>query len=216
MQNSFQLQFQRLWRGSDEKWRFFRQWLRHPRTTAAVSPSGARLVKAMMAELPDDARRVIELGAGTGVMTRALLARGIAPEDLLVFEFNPELHRHLTGEFPGVSVLCADACNLAAEVRGCGYAEHGLADAVISSLGLLSMSTAQQRAVMLAAFECLVPAGLFIQFTYGPMPPLRPEIVAELNLHVSRGATAFRNVPPATVYTYTRGRSRAIVPRQVR
>lgn len=216
MQNPLQLQFQRLWRNGDEKWRFFRQWLRHPRATAAVSPSGPQLVRAMMAELPAGAQRVIELGAGTGVMTRALLARGIAPSELLVFELNPELHHHLAGQFPELTVLCADACELVEETRACGFAQAGPADAVVSSLGLLSMPRELQRCILRAAFACLAPSGSFIQFTYGPGCPVPRELMDELGLHAIRGRTVLRNVPPATVYVFRRNRSRAIVPRSAR
>lgn len=55
-------------------WTFFRQWLRNPARTAAVTPSGRDLAAAMVAALPEGARRVIELGGGTGAITRALRA----------------------------------------------------------------------------------------------------------------------------------------------
>lgn len=216
MQNPMHSQLHRLWHSSDEKWRFFRQWLRHPRATAAISPSGPQLVRAMMADLPPDARRVIELGVGTGVMTRAMLARGIAPADLLALELNPELSDYLRRTFPGVGVICADARQLVSEARASGYADGGLADAVVSSLGLLSMPRDLQHDILKAAFDCLQPDGCFIQFTYGPLCPVPRELLQALNLHFMRGATVLRNVPPATVFVFKRNRSRAIVPRAAR
>ena len=60
-----------------DRLRFFAQWLRNPRQTAAIAPSGADLVAAVLAEMPRDARRVIELGGGTGAITRA--ARPASP-----------------------------------------------------------------------------------------------------------------------------------------
>lgn len=207
---------QRLLQGNDERWRFFRQWLRHPRSTAAISPSGPHLVRGMMAELPDEARRVIELGAGTGVMTRALLARGIAPQDLLVLEFNPDLHRYLCEQFPEVPMLHADACRLAEEAARCGYTPQGQADAVVSGLGLLSMPRQIQECILRAAFECLTPGGCFIQFTYAPTCPVPRDLLDALGLFVLRGRTVLRNVPPATVFVFRRNRSRAIVPRAAR
>lgn len=211
-----QLPLKHLWHERADRWRFFRQWLRHPLTTAAIAPSGPQLVRCMMDELAPDARRVIELGAGTGVMTRALLARGISPQDLLVLELNPQLAEHLGRMFPGTHVVCADARNLPQEAaRVCGP-EGGQADAVVSSLGLLSMPATLQQEILSASFECLKPDGRFIQFTYGPRPPLRPEVSQALGLHAMRGATVFRNIPPATVFVYARARSRAIVPRPMR
>lgn len=211
-----QTQLQRLWNDSNERWQFFRQWLRHPISTAAISPSGVRLVRAMVAEIPPGARRVIELGAGTGVMTRAILERDIAPQDLLVFELNEELARYLEDVFPQVRIRCADARDLVSEVEASGFAEGGPADAVVSSLGLLSMPRSLQRDIVAASFECLGPDGCFIQFTYGPSCPVPRDILDELGLHAVRGQTVLRNVPPATVFVISRSRSRAIVPRSIR
>ncbi len=211
-----QLPLKHLWSERADRWRFFRQWLRHPLTTAAIAPSGPQLVRSMMAELPPDARRVIELGAGTGVMTQALVARGIPPEDLLVLELNSQLAFHLGRMFPGAHVVCADARNLPEEAGRITGWEGAKADAVVSSLGLLSMPATLQREILMAALACLRPDGRFIQFTYGPRPPLRAEIAAELGLHVMRGSTVVRNIPPATVFVYTRTRSRGIVPRPAR
>ena len=95
-------------------WTFFRQWLKNPRTVAAISPSSRQLARQMMHQLPRHTRRVIELGGGTGVFTKALLDHGVAPADLLVLELNEELHRHLQEEFPGALVVCGDASDLAA------------------------------------------------------------------------------------------------------
>ena len=74
-------------------WTFFRQWLKNPLAIAALSPSSRILAREMINQLPEHAGRVIELGGGTGVFTRALLERGVAPEDLLVVELNTELHK---------------------------------------------------------------------------------------------------------------------------
>ena len=90
-----------------DRLRFFAQWLRNPRQTAAIAPSGADLVAAVLAEMPRDARRVIELGGGTGAITRALLASGIADADLLVLELNAALHARLAHDFPRVRVVSA-------------------------------------------------------------------------------------------------------------
>ena len=80
--------------------RFFGQWLANPRQTAAIVPSSPDLVAAVMGELPPGAQRIIELGAGTGVFTRALQEHGIHAEDLLVLELNPVMHANLAQQFP--------------------------------------------------------------------------------------------------------------------
>ena len=113
-------------------------------------------------------------------------------------------------------MICADARRLPEEAAACGYAEGGLADAVVSSLGLLSMPRTLQHDILKAAFDSLNPGGRFIQFTYGPACPVPRELLDALDLHALRGRTVLRNVPPATVFVFTRNRSRAIVPRSTR
>lgn len=185
-------------------WTFFWQWLKNPLRTAAVAASSAELAAAMVAALPDDARRVIELGGGTGAITVAVLDAGIRAGDLLVLELNQELHAHLQLRFPAVPVVLGDARSLPALARACGYLDGEPADAVLSGLGLLGMPHGLQRDILLAGFECLRPGGTFVQFTYGPLPPVADAVAADLGLQVRRSAFVLRNVPPATVYVYSR------------
>jgi phospholipid N-methyltransferase len=193
-----------------EAWTFFRQWLKNPLGIAALSPSGRQLTRQMISELPPGTRRVIELGGGTGVFTRAMLAHGIAPHDLLVLELNEALYQHLRAQFPDVRVECGDARELVAIARRNGYLDAGPVDAVISGLGLLSMSRDTQSEILKAAFAAIKPDGRLIQFTYGPKSPVPRDLLDELDLSVRRGGFAWRNVPPASVYVYTRNRSRAV------
>ena len=185
-------------------WTFFRQWLRDPRRMAAVAPSGPDLAAAMIAELPAGSRRVIELGGGTGAITRALLAHGILGRELLVLELNEELHTHLRARFPQVRIVLGDARDLADVATQAGYLDDGRADAIVSGLGLLNMPAATQREILEAAFACLREDGRFLQFTYGPQSPVADGVVASLGLHVRRGDFVLLNVPPATVYVYSR------------
>lgn len=188
-----------------DRWRFFFHWLRNPLRAAALTPSGPDLTEAMLAQLPPGTRRVIELGGGTGVFTDRLLDTAlIAPGDLLVLELESTMHAHLEARFPGVCIVHGDARNLMALAAEAGYLRNGLADAVISGLGLLTMEPALQQEILGAAFDCLQPGGVFIQFTYGPQPSLDDGVRRHLGLQVARAAFVLRNVPPANVFVYRR------------
>lgn len=191
-------------------WTFFRQWLKNPLGVAAFSPSSRQLAQQMILQLPKPTRRVIELGGGTGVFTRALLDHGIHPADLFVLELNEELYQLLHHRFASVCVICGDARELRAHVRRSGFHVGGPADAVLSGLGLLSMSRPTQRAILEAAFAAMSADGRFIQFTYGPANPVSRELLGQLGLTVRRAGVAWMNMPPATVYVYARSRSQAI------
>lgn len=187
--------------------RFFRQWLREPRSIAALAPSGRELARRVAAATGRRARAVVELGGGTGVVTRALLERGLDPGRLLVLERNPELHRHLAERFPGVEVALADAFDLVEVVRRSRGLEPGRVDAVASGLGLLNMSRGDQRRLLGAAFEVLRPGGRFVQFTYAPASPIARELREELGLETRRASWSLLNLPPAFVYIVRRRRA---------
>lgn len=196
--------------------RFFGQWLANPRQTAAITPSSPDLVAAVMAELPEGAKRVIELGAGTGVFTRALLQHGLRADDLLVLELNPVMHGNLQQQFQDAHVVLGNAIHVVELGHSAGYLQSGLADAVVSGLGLLAMDRATQSVILQAAFECLRPGGVFIQFTYGPLSPVPEQILSGLGMAARRGTFVLRNVPPATVWIFARSRAKGITPRTVK
>jgi phospholipid N-methyltransferase len=116
----------------------------------------------------------------------------------------------LRSRFPKAHVVCGDARALRQVATDDGFLGQGMADAVISGLGLLSMSKPMQGDILRSAFDVLKPDGRLVQFTYGPKSPVSREILSDLGLSVRRGGFAWWNVPPATVYVYTRNRSRGI------
>lgn len=187
------------------KWlTFFGQWLRNPRSMASVTPSGRQLARLMAAAMPPGSQRVVELGAGTGAITDALLRHGIQPQALLAVEMNPVLHRLLQQRFPDTHVACGDARHLHTLVHATRTFVPGQVDVVCSSLGLLTMPRDLQHDILTAAFQVLHPQGVFIQYTYGPNHPLDDDVRQQLGLECRRVGLAWRNLPPARVYVYSR------------
>lgn len=176
---------------------FLRQLVRRPQEVVALSPSSAELARAMTDQLSPATGPVAEVGAGTGKLTRAILARGVAPADLTLFELNPDFCAHLRRRFPGVRVL-----NQGAESLGTAC-PPGLG-AVISGLPLLSMPNEVQMAILQGALALLRPGGRFVQFTYGPVPPVAEEVRQALGLAHERGEKVWGNLPPARVYRFYR------------
>lgn len=193
--------------GTPAAWTFFRQWLKNPRAMAALAPSGRQLARQMVAQLPAGSRRVIELGAGTGVFTRALLDHGVAPDELLALELNTELADLLRQRFPQVRIVNGDARHLVDLANDAGFPIGAGVDAIVSGLGFLAMPRPLQQSILRAIFSALGPDRPLIQFTYGPSSPLPRDLLAEMDLRVHRASVAWLNVPPAAVYVYTRNRS---------
>lgn len=180
---------------------FLRQFVRSPRQVSALAPSSQALARAMAAEVGPDSGPVVEFGPGTGRITEAILARGVAPADLTLIEMNPDFAKALTLRFPGVGVHVTGAQEVASHVAP-------NVGAVLSGLPLLSMPHALRRAIVEAAFAVLRPGGKFVQFTYGARPPLPAEMMEDMGLRATEaGPRIWANLPPAQVYVVTRVRT---------
>jgi phosphatidylethanolamine/phosphatidyl-N-methylethanolamine N-methyltransferase len=184
---------------------FLKRWLRRPLAMGAVVPSGRLLAEAMAettkAVLAGRSGHVVELGAGTGEVTKALLAAGLAPERLALVERDPELARFLRGHFPGPRIIEGDAARLPRLL-----ADHEVTPvaAVVSSLPLLSLPAGIVQSIVGGVFEALPRGAALVQFTYGPTPPVPRAVRERLHLDGAHGKRIWRNVPPAVVWTFTR------------
>jgi len=182
---------------------FFRQWLKAPRGMGSVAPSSRLLARAMAAQIPPEVLTgrapVIELGGGTGSITRGLLTAGVRPENLFVVERNQDLAELLRGRFTGVEILCGDATSLPDLLRPHGIDAVG---AIVSSLPLLLFSEAALTLLVQSCFTLLGPGQPLIQFTYGLKSPLAAQ---SRSLIARRAAWVPLNLPPAFVWTYRRG-----------
>jgi len=192
------------WRGAlSDKARFLKALIGNPAKTGAVSPSGKALARTMAAyvDLQLDGP-VIELGPGTGPITNALVARGIAPERLILIEYDPVFCALLRERFPGATVIQGDAYDLPGTLAGLA---HAPAAAVVSGLPLLNRPEADRFALLRAAFHHMQPQGRFIQFTYGMVSPLPPKKTHRDGFTFCARASApiWLNIPPARVWVYT-------------
>lgn len=176
---------------------FFRAWIRDPLRVASITPSGKALADLIVREIGPETGRVIELGPGTGVFTRALLRRGVAEENILLVEKGAEFAALLQQRFPKAKIACIDATDIA---RVCPEP----AGAAISGLPLLSMRSQTVHAILGGTFARLGEGAALYQFTYGLRCPVPRAVLDDLGLSAARVGGTLRNVPPAFVYRISR------------
>lgn len=181
-----------------ETFGFFQAWLRDPLRVASIAPSGRALASLITSEISRETGRIIELGPGTGAFTRALIARGIRQEDLVLIEFGAAFAATLQSRYPGACTLRMDAARL----RTVELFEGRPAGATVSGLPLLSMSARKVFAILTGAFSKMRPDGAFYQFTYGPRCPVPGSILDRLGLEAERIGGTLANLPPAAVYRF--------------
>jgi phosphatidylethanolamine/phosphatidyl-N-methylethanolamine N-methyltransferase len=181
---------------------FLKQYLRKPFGIGAVAPSGQKLAQLMVEGLglqPDDV--VVELGPGTGVFTRELLAQGVNRSNLILVEFNSEFVKFLGKEFPGVRIVEGDARALPQLLRSLG---QGQVSRVVSGIPLRSMKPAMRNEIAKAIAEVLKPGGILVQFSYLNASPLTKIVTNEVGLVAARAGLAMSNMPPAFVWKYVK------------
>ncbi|WP_229457990.1 class I SAM-dependent methyltransferase [Massilia glaciei] len=178
-------------------WLFLREFLRNPGAMGALCPSSERLA-ARIAHQVDLSQEgwIVELGAGTGAVTEALLRHGVRPERLIVIERSRYLVRHLRSRFPQVRVILGDACDGSALIEDC----VPLA-AVVSGLPLRSLSAEQVARVTRAWCAGIGPEVKVIQFTYAPRGA---SAWSDAGLTWRTDETVWGNLPPARVEVFTR------------
>ncbi|HEX9668429.1 MAG TPA: methyltransferase domain-containing protein [Thermoanaerobaculia bacterium] len=179
---------------------FLRGFLLRPKEVASVLPSspalGARVAESGAAER---AAVVVELGPGTGAITRELLRRMPAGSRLIGIERNPHFVRRLreTLRDPRLTVWAGDAEEIA---RALAAAGEGQADLVVSGIPFAAMDDRTSRRTLEAVRRALPPHGRFVAYQlvsdvrrfadplFGP-PDVR---------------TVLRNLPPLKVFTWRR------------
>ena len=187
---------------------FAMQALADFRSVGAVAPSSRYLTQAMVDPLPlRRAQVVVELGCGTGVVTRQLLNAMPRRSTLLAFEINPRFSRYLQEKLPDprLVVITTSAENIREEVHRRGF-QH--VDAVASSLALTLMPDQLKHDILRESAGVLRPGGVFTQYLYLhgiQWQGGRPGLFAGgrmLRRHFSDVAhtIVWPNLPPALVY----------------
>ena len=177
---------------------FFKNWLQDPFQVASIVPSSRALAKLMATDLYPGAR-VVELGAGTGTLTQAILERGVRATDLHLVEQNDAFARILRMRFPGATIVHEDAQTLNETLSDLA----GKIDFVISGLPILWFNKDKKTRILDATFTLLKPGGALHQFTYVGRPPVGNRLMASLRLTATLLGFAV-NFPPAFVYRFTR------------
>lgn len=165
--------------------------LRNPGSTGTLLPSSRALANTM-ANAAAGADLVIELGAGTGPVTDALLDK-LPDVPLIAVELQPSLAHRLQRRYPDVDVRQASAKEVVDELI-----DYPGKIVLVSSLPFRSLPehVAIETAHSLCRFLAHKPDRKLVQFTYHPRAPFP----APRLLRWKRTAVVWRNTPPAGIW----------------
>jgi phosphatidylethanolamine/phosphatidyl-N-methylethanolamine N-methyltransferase len=177
--------------------KFFRTWAEKPLQLGSVTPSSRFLSRAVASFVdPRGTGPVVEIGAGTGPVTEALVRHGVAEHRLVLIEYSPEFCALLRRRFPQARVVQGDAYEL--EARLANVLDEPAA-AVVCGLPLFTKPEALRLDLLARAFRLMRPDAPFVQFTYAvvsPMPLRNAFFTHQASPRI------WRNVPPARVWVY--------------
>jgi phosphatidylethanolamine/phosphatidyl-N-methylethanolamine N-methyltransferase len=184
----------------DEKLLFLKRWLKHPLQLGSVTPS-SRTLSRLVAKHAQEAEQngyILELGAGTGRLTRALIESGVSPNRIYALELDKEFYDFLDKAVPNINAIHGNAIDiphlLPQEVIG-------KITTIVTGLPFMSIPFHIQKKIIGACFEVMAPNCQMLQFTYSPKSPIQSKL---LGLSHERVATTFRNIPPASIWRYYR------------
>lgn len=179
--------------------KFFKGWIDKPRTVGSIVPTSSVTAKRMASIVDaNSGLPALEVGPGTGVITRAILARGVKPENLYTVEYSSDFVRHLRRQFPRVNVIEGDGFNLDDTL---GAKRDMVFDSVVSGVPLLNFPVAKRVAYMEQLLDRIPHGRPIVQLTYGPKSPVPPGLG---DYTVERFRFVIRNIPPTQLWIYRR------------
>ncbi|MBX4889256.1 MULTISPECIES: phospholipid N-methyltransferase PmtA [Rhizobium] len=191
---------ERLGKKFDDEIRFFRGMMQGPKTVGSIVPTSSITAKRMASvidlssELP-----VLELGPGTGAITKAILGRGVRPENLVAIEYSTDFHQHLLRTYPGVNFINGDAFDLKTTLGDYGDQTF---DCVISCIPLLNFPMAMRVSLLESLLDRLPAGRPVVQISYGAISPIAANGDRYSIHHFD---FVMRNIPPAQLWIYRRG-----------
>ena len=184
---------------------FVRGWLRDPVGVGLPfpsSPSTARRLAEAALEAAISSGPILELGAGTGSVTAALIDAGCSLQRIVAVEHDAELCRALEQRFPGLAVLEGDALELGALLEAAKLSSVAV---VICGLPMRAIPSDAATRCYRDAFEAMPRGGAIIQYTYGLRPPVDPRTVSP-KVEATFVGREWRNFPPMGIWRYSRAR----------
>jgi phospholipid N-methyltransferase len=176
---------------------FLKASIKNFRDTGSIAPSSIYLARKLAAPIPLVPKMtMVEIGAGTGSVTKYLLS--VLPNDARLFsvELNDSLADHLTSTIKDLrfTLIRGDAARLS-EYLGKYNIEK--VDCIISGIPLGNLPASLRQSIYGEIIKCLKINGIYTQFQY-----LMANLL-EIKRYFKVENISFecRNIPPAFVYT---------------
>lgn len=190
----------------NENLQFLQAFLKNPLKVGAIAPSSPELAAEMLDGITPDADNIVlELGVGTGAITKYLTEVIPDPSSYLGIELDRDLVRTLNRRFPDLNIVCGNAADAYSIHRESGL---GKVRFVVCCLPFLSLPKEVSEAVIAETEKFLDEGCVFriIQAAHGYyLPPARKlrEYLKRRYGRSKRSPLVMKNLPPSFTLTWS-------------
>ena len=176
---------------------FLSRFVKNPRNLGAIWPSSRALGSFIGKSAAQDRQPlIVEIGAGTGRLTRGLLDAGVSPQNLICIEMDKDMCSFLKRSYPYLAVCESQAQDLAHVLPPSWL---GSVTTIVSGIPMMNLSPTTRLSILEACTKTLGPGGRFLQFTYSPIPPFPSKKLGFSRRCLGR---VWLNIPPAFIWEY--------------
>lgn len=171
-----------------------------PLEVSTIFPTSSTLANRLLNQMEENVPGpIVELGAGTGAITRHLRRRLTPDRSYLGIEVNSDMVRFLNGKFPDMDFKCGKADQIE------DFLEGRLASNVVSSLPWTVFTSEYRIKTLNAIYNALEPGGRFLTYmcinaSISPQAGHFVRTANQLFSKVERSPVEWRNIPPAFIY----------------
>lgn len=190
----------------NENIQFLQAFLKNPAKVGSIAPSSPELAQKMIAGIsPKTDEIVLELGVGTGAITRALQTIATEKDSYLGIELDPALVRILRTSFPGLKIVCGNATEISAIHKRSGFGKIGT---IICCLPFVSLPNDVGEAIMVEIDKimqqgCTLRTFQYAHGYYMPSAMKLREFMRARYGKSKRSQLVVKNVPPAYTLTWS-------------
>ncbi len=176
---------------------FIQEFLKHPLQIGSIFPSSRFLARRIVAAAGvASANVVVELGPGTGGITRAILRAMPQHTKLLSIEINPHFHALVSSiEDDRLIAHLGSACDLKEIIS---MYDLGAPNAVVSGIPFFTMNRSVGSQIIDAVSSLLAPNGRFVAYQVSN----RVATLCQPFLGSGQTATELLNIPPMRVFQW--------------
>lgn len=184
---------------------FLQGFIKKPMSVGAIAPSSPDLALKMIEDVQADENNVVlEIGCGTGAITKFLQDLIPNRKSFIGIEIEKKFVENLNKDLPNLNIVCGDACHATQiiEQQGLGKVSY-----IISGLPFVVLPKEVSDGILEEVDKMMEKGCLFRTFQYAHgynLPPAKKfrQRLNEKYGEVERSDLVLKNLPPAYTLTW--------------